>query len=102
MAFYFAYCSQGFNRSKAEDILQKQQISEKEYDVLIQQYEYGIDDAIKLSQKDQSRLSENEREEIITMFAIGKRLAIDEDKLTQSQLDKFKQITNKGTEQLDK
>ncbi len=102
MAFSLSCCSQGFNRSKAEDILQKQQISEEEYDVLIQQYEYGMDDAIRFSQKDQSRLSENEREEIITMFAIGKRLALDEDKLTKSQLDEFTRITHKGTEQLDK
>lgn len=95
-------CAQGFNRTKAEDILQKQAISEEEYDVLLEQYEFGIDDAIRFARQEQHQLSEDEREEIITMFAIGKRLSIDEDKLTPSQLDKFNDINHKGTEGLSK
>ncbi|MBD5357068.1 MAG: hypothetical protein HDR88_08715 [Bacteroides sp.] len=102
IAFSLCCCSNGFNRSKAEDILQKQEITEEEYDILLQQYEFGIDDAIKFSQKDQSELSEDNREEIITMFAIGKRLALDEDKLTPTQVNKFTEINHKGTEELSK
>lgn len=97
-----AGCSRGFSRDKAEDILQNKEITEEEYDVLLEQYEYGINDAIKFSQGDQENLSEDNREEIITVFAIGKRLAIDEDKLTPTQLKKFTEINHKGTEELSK
>lgn len=98
----FTCCSRGFNRDKAEDILQNKEITEEEYDVLLQQYEYCIDDAISLSKKDKSEISADDREELITMFAIGKRLAIDEDKLTDSQKKEFSRINHKGTEQLSK
>lgn len=102
MMFSLACCTRGFNREKAEDILQNQEITEEQYDILLQLYEYGIDDAIKFSQGDQENLTEDDREEIITVFAIGKRLAIDEDKLTPSQLQKFTEINHKGTEELSK
>lgn len=102
MAVSLWSCSNGFNRDKAEDILQKKEITEEEYDILLEQYEFGINDAISLSQKDQSDLSENDREEIITVFAIGKRLAIDEENLTKKQLERFTEINHKGTEELSK
>lgn len=98
----FTCCSRGFNRDKAEDILQNKEITEEEYDILLQQYEYCIDDAIELSKKDSKDISSEQREEFITMFAIGKRLAVDEDKLTESQRNEFFRITHKGTEQLNK
>lgn len=102
MMFSFSCCTRGFNRNKAEDILQSQEITEEQYDILLEQYEYGINDAIKFSQEKQDNLSENDREEIIAVFAIGKRLSIDEDKLTPAQLQKFTDINHLGTEQLSK
>ena len=102
MAFSLACCTQGFDRDKVETILQKQEITAEEYDVLLQQYEFGIDDAIKFSKIDRSKLSEDDREEIITMFAIGKRLSIDEDKLSDSRSKEFNRINNKGTQELQK
>ena len=102
MMFSLACCSNGFSREKAEDILQNQEITKEQYDVLLQQYEYGINDAIKFSKERQDNLSEDDREEIMTVFAIGKRLAVDEDKLTPEQLQKFTDINHMGTEQLSK
>lgn len=102
MMLSLACCTKGFNRSKVEDILQNQEITEEQYDILLEQYEYGINDAIKMAQGNQDNLSEDDREEIITMFAIGRRLAIDEEKLTPAQVDKFTEITHKGTEELKK
>ena len=102
MMLSLACCSDGFNREKAEDILQNQEISEEQYDLLLQQYEYGINDAIKFSKEKQDNLSEDQREEIMTVFAIGQRLAVDEDKLTPAQLQKFTDINHMGTDQLSK
>lgn len=102
LLFSLTCCARGFNRDKAEDILQNQEISQEDYDILLEQYEYCIDDAIELSKKDNSEISADDREELITMFAIGKRLAIDEDKLTAEQQKEFSRINHKGTEQLSK
>ncbi len=102
MVFAFACCSHGFNRDKVEDILQNQEISQEDYDILLEQYEYCVDDAIKLANDNRKDVSADEQEEFITMFAIGKRLAIDEDKLTETQRNEFYRITHKGTEELSK
>lgn len=83
-------------------LLNKSEITEEEYSDLIKIYEIGMDDTLEFASEGNDKLSEKQREEIITMFAIGKRLIMDEDKLTENQVKEFERITKKGTEGLQK
>ena len=83
-------------------LLNKSEMTEEEYSELIKIYEIGIDDTLKFASEGNDNLSEKQREEIITMFAIGKRLIMDEDKLTDKQVKEFERITKKGTDGLQK
>ncbi len=91
-------CSPHFDKNKADSILEKTTLSEKDYDDLIELYEISMDDALEFAKKDPSDMSSQDREEVLTMFLIGKRLIMDEDKLTASQNKEVERITAKGTE----
>ena len=98
----FAACSSKFDCDKANMLLNKSEMTEEEYSELIKIYEIGIDDTLKFASEGNDNLSEKQREEIITKFAIGKRLIMDEDKLTDKQVKEFERITKKGTDGLQK
>lgn len=102
LATIFLSCSPKFDNERAEELLLKSQISENEYDELLKLYETGMDDSLEIAMNGNSDISKKEREEIITMFAIAKRLMADQDKLTPEQAREFERITNKGTEGLEK
>lgn len=93
-------CSSGFNADEVSDILHKSEISEKEYSRLLEYYEICMDDAIKLAENDKDSLSKKEQEKLFMLFSIGKRLALDEERLTSEQNKEYDRITKKGTEGL--
>ena len=98
----FISCSSGYDRQKAEAILEKSELTESDYSELLRLYEIGMDDALQFAQKERNDLTEDDREEILSMFEIGKRLMIDEDKLSPEQVKEFERITQKGTQGLDR
>ena len=102
ISFVLAACSAGFDISKAENIINKTEISEEEYSELISLYEIGMDDAISFSKKDEKSLSEKDRKEVLTVFAIGMRLNKDKDKLNEQQMSEFNRINQKGNDELKK
>lgn len=95
-------CTSGFDQSKADEILGKESLTPKEYSELIKLYETGMDDAIEFSQKEAQELSEENRKEVMTIFAIGMRLSKDEENLSESQKADFERINQKGTDNLTK
>ena len=95
-------CSSGFDCDRANELLQKSEMTESDYSELIKMYETGIDDTLKFASENNNNLSERQREEIMTVFVIGKRLLMDESKLTLSQSKDVERITKKGTEGLKK
>lgn len=101
-AVLFSACSSGFDAEKAEQLLQKQSLSEEEYTELIKLYEKGIDKTLDIAGKEDNNISEKDRNDIIVMFAVARRLTIDADKLSEAQQQEFDRITKKGTEELTK
>lgn len=91
-------CSNGFDHKKVEELLHHSSLSEDEYSELIELYEKGMDDAVKFSSKEPGKMTDSERQEVILLYEIGKRLAIDEENLNQRQLLEFERITQKGKE----
>ncbi|MEZ3551489.1 hypothetical protein [Cupriavidus metallidurans] len=99
---FLAACASGFNQNKAEELLEKNSLDSDDYNELIQLYDDGMADAIEFSKKEAKDLSESERNEVLTVFAIGMRLSKDEDKLSESQKKEFERINQKGTDELKK
>lgn len=95
-------CGSGFSQDRADSILQKQELTEEDYDNLLLLYESAIDDAIRFSTMKPEDMSEKNRKEVITMFAIGKRLTIEEEQLTESQRNELARINQKGKDELKK
>lgn len=95
-------CGSGFDQAKASELLQKTSISSEEYDELLLLYETGMDDAIVFSKKEDKSLSEKDREEVLTVFAIGMRLSKDESNLTDAQKREFERINKIGTDAITK
>lgn len=102
LSLLFVACSQSFDNKRADEILLKSEISEAEYSELLKLYEIGMDDSLEIAKKGNPSISKSQREEMLTMFAIAKRLVVDRDKLTDSQVIEFDRITNKGKEGLEK
>ncbi|MDE6143029.1 MAG: hypothetical protein K2F94_03010 [Muribaculaceae bacterium] len=61
-----------------------------------------MDDAISFSKKDEKSLSEKDRKEVLTVFAIGMRLNKDKDKLNEQQMSEFNRINQKGNDEFKK
>lgn len=101
LSMLFLACSPNFDHKRADEILLKSEISEAEYSELLKLYEIGMDDSLKIAKEEDQDISKSQRDEMITMFAIAKRLMIDRDKLTDSQVRDFDRITNKGKEGLE-
>lgn len=101
LSMLFVACSSNFDNKRADEILIKSEISEAEYFELLKLYEIGMDDSIKIAKEENQSISKSQREEMITMFAIAKRLMMDRDKLTESQVHDFDRITNKGKDGLE-
>lgn len=97
-----AACGSGFNQNKATELLHKQTITPEEYDELLQLYETGMNDAIEFSKKEDKSMSEKDRNEVLTVFAIGMRLSKDESNLSVKQKKEFELINKKGTEAIKK
>ncbi len=93
-----AACGSGFNQNKATELLHKQTFTHEEYDELLHLYETGMNDAIEFSKKDDKSLSEKDRNEVLTVFAIGMRLSKDESNLSAKQKEEFELINKKGTD----
>lgn len=102
LALLLAACSSGFNQEKANELLQKETVTAEEYDELLQLYETGMDDAIEFSKKEDKSLSEQQRNEVLTVFAIGMRLSKDEANLSEKQKGEFELINKKGTDAIKK
>lgn len=95
-------CSHGFETEKVEALLEKTQLTSDDYNVLLEYYDEGMDDVIGFSAKDPGKMTEKERQEVLTLYEIGKRLAMDEQHLDASQLAEFERITQKGKEEQGK
>ena len=102
LSFAFIACNSGFNQKEAEEILQKSELSATDYDNLLHMYESALDDAIRFSKMEAEEMSEKDREEVLLMFAMGKRLVMDEDNLSDSQKEELTRINTKGKEELTK
>lgn len=100
--FLAVACNGGFNNNEANELLTKTALSSDDYDRLLELYEMSIDDAIRFSRMDAEKMTETDREEVITMFAIGQRLVSDESNLSSPQKKLLKRINEKGKEELTK
>lgn len=98
MSLVLCACAPHFDKNKADSILEKTSLSKTDYDDLIELYEISMDDALEFAKKDPSEMSSQDREEVLTMFLIGKRLIMDEDQLTEFQKKEVERITEKGSE----
>ncbi len=91
-------CSSGFDSKKANQLLEKENLTTEDYTEMIQIYENGLDDAIRFSQENPGQLSTKQKEEFMLVFAIGMRLSKDDAKLTEEQRKELERINLKGKE----
>lgn len=95
-------CSSGFDQKKAEALLEKTTLTTEDYDEMIKLYSKAIDDAKRFSEKDKDELTDKEREEVMTLFALGIKLSQDEAKLSEAQIKRLEEINKKGQEEFSR
>lgn len=101
LLFIAVACNNGFDQKKAEELLDKENLTEEEFSELLDIYEIGLNDVIGFSKMDHDQISQKDQEEVRTVFAIGMRLNKDMDKLTPQLRSELENINNKGKENLE-
>lgn len=96
----FAACISGFDQKEANELLRTENLTTEQYDRLLDLYDEGMDDAIEAAGKKDDEISQQLRDEMLTIFAIGMRLSKDETKLPEYQKSEFERINKKGTDNL--
>lgn len=104
VAFLFSLmaCSSGFNQKQADELMEKENLTAEDYSALLDLYNEGMDDAIEFSKKEPDKLSEADRQEVLTVFAIGMRLNREQSNLSPSQQEELESLNQKGTNELGK
>lgn len=88
-------CQKNFDKNEAESLLKKQTLTEEEYDQMISLYESSLSDVFRMVNSDPKSITPAQQDEARLMFELGGRLSHDENKLTDEQNRKVKEITNK-------
>lgn len=94
-------CS-GFNCEVAESLLKSEQLSEDEYDTMLDLYEISLKDAVAISKKSSDDFSHDDKREMVLMFELGSRLSKDLRELSSSQKERYENIIRIGANEFRK